>query len=274
MNDGNFVKDFLKNVGDLETNALTVSKSLLEDGKENVTLKLTRDRVMPERMESPARNHIFNDADSFVGYVTDEKTDNTIVFADIDDRTFYAVLDDHAEKGFERIIFQPLCHPQFAMLEGTLLYLELSIFDFARNLMRNRAIIADGPENTKQLAMMMQQITVSSSIKSCAGVGAKSVNGVMCTTEAKAGVDETQIDLPDTISICTPIYINTDAVRFDLDLTVTADRNGAVAVTIDSPEVAIRRYEIFEGILKRLKEIEGVLVTLGRPQTSEWEYNK
>lgn len=274
MDERNEVKDFLRNVDEFGCNALTVSKKVLENGKENVTLEMARRRIMPERMESPARKHIFHDADGFIKYIETVKTKNTIVFADVEQATIYMVIDDKAEKGFEIVLLMPPYHPEFTLLEETLIDQEdMNIFEFAKNIMRNRAAFLGSKEESKQLAMLMRQITVSSSIKVCSGVGPKSVNGIMCTTEAKAGTDETEIDLPDKITTNVPIYINTDSVFFDIDITITADRSGEVRVTTDCPELGVRKFEVFQKILNKIAETDG-LVVLGRPQTDSWRYNK
>jgi hypothetical protein len=277
--DQNTIQDFLKEVQEFGCNAINVSKKLLEDGKENVTLELIRKRVMPERMESPARAHVFYNAESFCSYLRDpmpyDKSERMIVFADIEQSVIYAVLNDEAEKGFEVITLQPPYHPEFKLLWQTLLDQDnIGIFEFARSMMRNRSILEGGPEKTMQLALLMQQITVSSNIKAYVGVGSRSVNGIMCTTEAKAGRDEAQIDLPDSIEVKVPIYIDTDPVSFGIDITITADRDGKVLVTTDNPEVQVRKYEVFNDILEYVKSKVGILVTLGRPDTKEWAYNK
>jgi len=270
----NDVKEFLQNVNELGSNALSVSKKLLEDGKEQVTLDLRRTRVMPERMESPPRAHVFHEVDGFLTYIDENRTPSTVIFADVPNTRISAILDDKAERGFEKITFEALHHPEFILLNKTLLDDTMDIMTFARNLMRNRNVLAGDPEKARQLAMMMRQITVSSKITACSGVGAKSVNGIMCTTEAKAGVAEDQIDLPDSVAVKVPIYIDTKPVQFDIDLTMTADRTGNVEVTTDSPELELRKFEVFQLIMEQVAAINGVLVTMGKPMTNEWAYNK
>jgi len=270
----NDVKDFLQNVSEMGSNALSVSRKMLEGGKEQVTLEMLRTKQMPERWESPARAHTFNEVEGFVDYVATNKTKNTIIFADVANTVIFAVLDDKAEHGFEQVRFEALYHPEFILLNSTLLDDKMDIMTFARNLMRNRNVLAGEPEKAKQLALMMRQITVSSKITAYSGVGARSVNGIMCTTDAKAGIAEDQIDLPDSIAVKVPIYINSDPVKFDIDLTITADRSGKVEITTDNPELEMRKYEVFQLILDRVRDFDGVLVTLGKPMTKEWAYNK
>jgi len=270
----NQLNDFLKNVEEFGCNALTVSKKILENGKEEVTLNLARKKIMPERMESPAREHVFHEVKGFLDYLTREKNPGMVIFAEVESSQIIAIIDEKAEKGFERIDLIPQYHPDFKLLRDTLLDTEMPIFLFAKNLMRNRNVLDAGTEKAKQLALLMRQITVSTKIKACAGVGAKSVNGIMCTTEAKAGLDESQIDLPDSIAVKLPIYLGMDPVCFDIDLTISAQKEGLVSVQTDCPELAIRKYEVFQKIIEQVREIEDVLVTLGRPNTRSWQYNK
>jgi len=270
----NDVKEFLENVSEMGSNALSVSRKMLADGKEQVTLDMRRTKIMPERMESPARSHVFNEVVGFVAYLAARWTKNMIIFADVPNTVIFAVLDDKAEHGFEQVRFEVLYHPEFILLAKTLLDSTMDMMTFARNLMRNRNVLAGDPEKAKQLSLMMRQITVSSKITACSGVGAKTINGIMCTTEAKAGVAEDQIDLPDSIAVKVPIYIDSDPVQFDIDLTITADRGGKVEITTDNPELEVRKYEVFQLIMGRVDESNDVIVTMGKPMTKEWVYNK
>lgn len=259
-----------------EYNTMDVVKKVLGDGKkENVTVTLGRKRIMPERMESPARAHVFHDADGFVSYVDANKTDNTLVLATVDDSRVFAVLDDRAEEGFERIYLIPAKDPRFVLLEKSLLQQRMSIESFAIAVMRNREIIQDTDKlSARDLALAMQQITVSEKIENCSGIGATSVNGVMCTSTVKAGQAEAKIDIPDILTVKVPIYLNTEAVEFDIDITVLNQR-GAVMAVVDSPQLEVRRFEVFENqILAPIKEMDDVDVSYGYPATEVWEYNK
>jgi len=267
------LKQFVEAVELGNVNALTIAKKLGEDGKE-VVINLEKKRVMPERMESPPRAHVFHDAAGFIGYLKTNKTNNTVVLADVDQVVVEAVLDDQASMGFETIALKPPYHPEFALLAKTLLDRTLSIEQFAIAVMRNRNVIAGGSESTRQLALSMSQITVSSKIEACVGAGKKSVNGVMCTTEVKSGVAEEQIELPDSITVLLPIYINTAAVSFDIDITVTAERGGNVQVTTDSPTLGVRKFEVFQEILSPIEKMDGVAVSYGVLKTAQWKYNQ
>jgi hypothetical protein len=105
------------------------------------------------------------------------------------------------------------------------------------------------------------------------GAGKKSVNGVMCETQVKAGTAEEKIEIPDSIRIKTPIWFETEAVEFDMDLTVIAAYRGEeVKVFVDAPELELRKAQVFKNVLDPIKKMDGVLVTMGQAHHTEWRY--
>lgn len=269
----NVLDQFVKAVGQNENNSINVVKKVLDDGKENVTINLQRTNVMPERMESPARAHIFHDAEGFIEYLKSNRTQKTLVLADIDNICVSAVLDDNAKNGFETIKLYPPLHPKFALLEETLLNKKMGIATFARAVMRNRAIIKDTASVTaKDLAMAMQQITVASETTQSVGIGKVAINGVVCKTEISAGTAEEKIELPNSFEVEVPIYLNTKSKRFGIDITISTSR-GEIIVDVDCPELEVKKFEVFEEILCPIKKLKDMCVTYGKPQTSNWKYN-
>jgi hypothetical protein len=259
----------------LTSNALTVSREVLEDGKEKVTVDLRRSKVMPERMESPARAHVFYDVGGFTNYVKENVEGSPLVLADVKAGCITAVLDDEAKKGFETITLHPAKFPAFEMLEE-MLGAQLPARRFAELLMRNRAILGADEAEGRQLALMMQQLTVASKITACTGTGRKAVNGVMCVTEVKSGAGEDLIELPDSIVARVPLYVNRPEVTFGIDLTVVATRHGEVEIAADAPEVEILKYQELQKMVEEVAEgIETVgLVSVGRVVTRDWQYNR
>lgn len=276
------VRSFLTEVAEGDCNILALSRKELTNGKDGVTCTMQRKRAMPERMESPARAHTFHDAAGFVAYLNginaaDPAKENMVVMADVECEEWEVVciLDENARNGFEVIRLRPAKHPVFVMLEETLLDVgTMSMARLALAVMRNRAVIVDTPQVTaKDLAMIMQQITVATETKACTGVGKHAVNGVMVVTEIKGGPVDELVELPDTITVKLPIYLNTEPVQFGLDLTIGIDRGEPVAV-IDAPELVVGKFEVFEEMIKPIKAMEGVFVSYGRIQTADWKYNK
>jgi len=269
----NVLDRFVKAVGENENNAINVAKKVLENGKEDVTINLQQTKVMPERIESPARAHIFHDAEGFIKYLKDNRTQTTLVLADIDNVRVCAVLDDKAKTGFETINLCPPLHPKFALLEETLLNKKMPITEFARAVMRNRAIIKDTAlMSAKDLAMAMQQITVASETTQSIGTGKIAVNGVVCKTKISAGTAEEKIELPDSFGVEVPIYLNTKDKQFGVDITVSTIR-GEIVVDVDCPELKVKKFEVFEEILDPIKQLKNVCVSYGKLQTVNWKYN-
>lgn len=273
----NDVADAIKEVAENEVNVISVAKMMLKGGKENVQVSLEHKKVMPERMESQARCHVFHDAEGFMAFLSANKTKHTFVFADVNGVVIYAVLDDKAKTGFETVSLRPPYHPEFSLLNDALLNKSLPIAFFAQGIMRNRKVIQDSPPNwdAKSLALAMQQLTVASAIVQAIGDGKTAVNGVMTTTTVMTGSPEAKehLDLPETIKVKVPIYLNTEAVEFDIDITVSS-KSGAVFAITDAPELEVKKYEVFETMLKDVKALEGVTVVYGWPSRADWKYNK
>lgn len=230
---------------------------------------------MPERMESPPRCHVFYDVAGFTDFLKANKTEKTLVLADVKSECISAVLDDKANEGFTKISLNPAKFPAFEMLEK-MLGNQMPVRRFAELLMRNRAILGEDEAEGKQLAMLMQQLTIATQIKACTGHGRKAVNGVMCTTDVRSGAGEELIELPDTIVARVPLYVNRPEVKFGIDLTVLADQSGRVEIVADAPEVEILKYQELQKIITEVGEAlgEDVQVSVGKLQTGAWEYNK
>jgi len=272
MND---VEESIKHVQKNEISVVSLAKELLKDGKEQIKVVLERNKIMPERMESPPREHIFHDVAGFGAFLAANKTNNTVVFADVNSVSIVAVLDDQAGRGFETVSLSPPYHPEFQLLDDSLLNKKMAIETFAQGVMRNRKIIKDTPAcDANSLAMAMQQLTVATGIVQAIGDGKTSVNGVMTTTSITTGGPEAKerLDLPDSITVEVPIYLKTEAVTFDIDLTIST-KSEAVIVVTDSPELELKKYEVFETMMEGIRKSKKITVVYGCPRESSWKYN-
>lgn len=269
------ISEILSQVARGQCNAITIARDMEGPGKASVAVNMKQERVMPERMESPARAHTFHTAEGFIEYVKAEKTERTLVLADITRACVNAILNDRAKHGFEGVSLEPALDPRFALLTKTLLHGNPTpIAEFALAVMRNRNVMAGHPAKAQQLAILMQQITVSSEITACSADLGIGLNGVLCKTSVKAGEGKTQVNIPSSIAVKLPIYLNTPEVEFDLDITLSATRNGEVIVSIDAPELELRKYEVFETILAKIRGVDGIAVAYGWCGVSGWQYNK
>jgi hypothetical protein len=274
----NTVKQFLETVERGQLNAVSVAERVLEDGTKSVRLELEQKRAMPERMESPARGHKFHDVAGFVQYIKANAGGKLLVLIDAKNRMVKAVLDESAKQGYEVILFNPPYHPRFELLRETLLGTH-EVAEFAMGVMRNREVIIGvdgqaGAANGRSLALLMKQITIASEVTAEEGVGNNAVNGVMVKTSVKAGDAKSKVDLPESIQVQVPIYLNTPQVRIDIQVTVKPLRAERVAIICDAPELPVIEHDLFDEILHEVRSLEGALVSYGSVQFTDWTYNK
>jgi hypothetical protein len=271
------LESFLKEVEAMSVNALTVTEKLLEDGSRARTIELAHRKVMPERMESPARAHVFHDAAGFAAYLAANRSEHLVVLIDTASLTAQAVLDDRAAKGFETIRFEPPNHPQYDLFEKCLLG-NFEVQEFAEGVMMCRDLIVgvdgDGAHAGRDLAMLMKQIRVANKVTAEHGVGNDCLNGVMIETKVTAGTASSSIALPQSITIRTPLFLNTVARQFELQVTVVPRSAERVLIRTSAPELPVLRHALFEEMLSAVKAIGGALVTYGQVQTAGWSYNK
>ncbi len=275
MSETDGLKKFLSEIEDGACNVLSVVKKTLPGGDGISTVKLERKRAMPERMESPKRAHIFHDADGFVKYLGRFQNENMRVFANLETCQIDCVLDESAKDGFEVVTLIPMEHPQFTLLDSTLIKpAVLTMKRLALNVMRNRAVIVDTQQQSaRDLAMIMQQITVSTKTKAHTGTGVHAINGFIVETNVKAGPVDELVELPDTIAVELPIYLNTEPKKFGIDITIGIEHNEPSAV-IDCPELITKKLEVFQEIVAPIKKMDGVFVAAGQRQTGAWLYNR
>lgn len=270
----NQVKEAIRVIKPGCENAIEVAKEMLADGKEKVTLVLKNQKTMPERMESCPRAHIFHDAAGFIAYLEKNVTPGMVVLADIDSHTVYAVLNDTSENGFETITLSPPQHPRFKLLREGLLAGAMDVAGFAKGILRNRAVIQPTDKLTVQdLALAMQQINIAGKTEQAIGVGKIATNGIMCETDVSGQLGKERVDIPDSIEVTLPIYLNCKEKTFGLDVTVMTER-GQVYILCDSPELELKKFETFEDILTPIKAMSGVIVSYGQPKHNAWDYNK
>ena len=268
------VNDPFRSLDEGEECLLEVARKLVGD-KEAVTFEVRQRKVQPEqpqclpRMESPARGHVFHDADSLAEYLHKYKTDDTVVLIDVSAETAQIILDEKAPKGFERLAFAPVMHPLFEPWAGLLNSKTVQLRSLADFLMQNRRAVRE--PDAKQLVHLLSQVMVSRSITLQKGFGRHSINGIVCEMDIAGQKQNEQVELPDSIQIETPLYIATRPVILEIDLTVDADDDN-VYVTCTSADLIERRVEAFEEMMATIKAIEGVTVGLGAPRHVDWKY--
>lgn len=268
------LKDFLEKVGEGQSNVLNVIRQMSPKG-EQAELVLTKKQVMPDRMESPPRCHAFYEVEGFVGYLEKNKTKDTIIMADVKSSVIVAILDEKNKFGFEMIYLRPTRTPEFTLL-SKMLDQEFPIERFASLAMRNRRVLGENEEAGRDFAMLMQQITISSKVTACIGSGSKSTNGLMCSTEVKAGVEgsSTTIDLPDSIKARVALFCGRPERTFDIDLTILASQQRANIVA-DAPELEVLFNEETSLMAAEVSDAlgEDIQTAAGQVLFGEWKYN-
>lgn len=254
------------------------------DGK-NVTLSIGHRQLQPERpnhplrAESPGRGHKFNEIDGFCAYIEKYMTANTVVLADMVNLTISAVLDDRAQQGVEVVSLQPIVHPTFKPW-NSIIDKELPVLDFATHCMKHRRTIShfDGRDVTsalpagKELAFLFSQIQANSTISMSAGQGKKSINGLIIKTEIQGKLHAEPVDIPDTLSILCPLFVGCDEAEIPIDVLVTCRNQKDVVVLCTAPSLLLAMTETFEYMVERVKQIQGVVASLGSVAYRDWDY--
>lgn len=271
----NVISEFLRNVQEGNENAIELAQTVLGDGTKTVKLNLARRTLQkelplsPSRAESPRRAHVFHDIVGFKDYLNKYKTENSVIFADVPAGQIAAVLNETAEKGFEIIILRPQVHPLFKPWVELTGSPAIPICDFATFVTANRRAVIG--TDVKQLILTLSQIRASKKITIQQGTGKRGINGVNCEFEIQGVVKNDTVELPDVITIDVPLYVATEEVKLEFDLTVGFGENNEVVVGITSADVKVKAIQAFEKMIEELTT-DGVIVTLGCPAHADWKY--
>ncbi len=272
------VNDFLDSLQDGNEHLVEVARKMTEgeDGKtkENITFALQKRVLQPEppkppvRAESPRRAHEFYSAESFVEYLKENKTTKTVVLANVDESKITAVLDEAAKTGFETIVFRPQIHPLFAPWHR-LLSDPVPVQGFALFLLQNKRTIAAPPP--EELTLLFSQIRASQKITMHKGVGKHSLNGLTCEINIVGKAENQEVEIPDLIELFVPLYIDTPSLTVEIDVLVTATDTD-VFVSCSSSDLKVKTVDAFEGMLRQVREIEGIVIGFGSVETEPWQY--
>jgi hypothetical protein len=281
------LSEFLRKVVQGEENVLEVSEEVLgpDEGdpgsgpKRSVTVAL-QNRLLqpepiraPERKESPARAHVFNEVDGFCAYINRYGGKNTVVLGYVTGEVIRAVLDDTSALGREIVNLSPDIHPLLEPWEKGL-GRDIPVREFAEFIILNRRQITD-PE-PKSLAMILSQIRLSKEIEVQSGRGLTAVNGVMIKSRIQ-GIDQSDwLELPETICIVVPIFVGTPPVRMEIDLMI-CEVDGEVIVRMASSDLKTKELEAFEAMVQDVKSkwiptAGAAVMGLGSVSYTEWQY--
>jgi hypothetical protein len=263
------LSEWLRDVGQNNERTVGFAQEVLdENGGKTVRVTFEDRLVTPERAESPPRAHMFHDVDGFAEYLAANKTEHTVVLADVAGRVVSAVLNDRAEKQFEIVTYKPQVHPLFApWMEqiGTTCRLE----QFTQFLMANRRVVIE-PKG-KELVYTLSQIRASDEITIRKGFGQGAVNGIMCKTTIQSETKAEAVDVPEILRLRMPLFVGTEEIEFEVDLMMLTAKS-EIFVELTSAELAERMLDVFERQLGEIDKIDGIITTLGRTAYSRWDY--
>lgn len=239
-------------------------KTVLDITPGNVAFKLVKE---PKPLAiSPPRQHRFQAADGFVAYLKKYGGENTVVLCDALTGVCRAVLDEKAATGYEVVTFTPQLHPTFAAWHQ-IIGVKRNVMELATFVQAQRRSLTNGTE----LAAALRQIKASTKIELQQGQGNGATNGIMITTKVQGKEGNKDIDLPESITITTPMFV--DSVRasvLDLDLTIEGYGDGkGVAATVTAPGLDVLR---FEELKEYAKKFDGFTFAFGSDNHGAWKF--
>ncbi len=261
------VNGFLEQLARTHNNTVEVAKRLL-DGTEHVEVTFKQEVVQPILAESPPRAHVFWSVDGFIEYLQKYATDDLVVLADPTAGAMQAVLNEMALNGFEVVSFEPLYHPLFGPWSDWIGGEPRDIKAFAKFVLGQRHVIVE--PDPRMLAMMLSQIRVSKKVEAAAGFGAESTNGVMIETKIKGQVQNTVVDLPETISIECPVFMDCEPARMEVSLVI--EDAGGVLVQLISSDVEREKVAATHRVLDKVSSTLAAVVSLGTVEHGQWSY--
>ncbi len=275
-----------------EETAFDVADMVLgKDGDKPVpcrVVKISRRELQPEqpfppdRKESPKRSHTFQDAEGMAIYlkkygVAHDEDDgkeysDVLVLADATSMTIQAVLDETAETGFEVLTCKPVLHPVFEPWEKILGH-PIPIRAFAAFVMEHRRAVVGSDAEVRELVMTLRQVHASIQTEISQGIGNGATNGMMVTLKIEGKDKRSPVELPDTIKINVPIFINTVPLEIEIDLIAMANTDEGVLVTASAAMVLEAKTKAFAQMVNIIEQaVPDSIVTFGTVDHEKWEY--
>jgi hypothetical protein len=260
------IKKFIENATRGIDNVVDVIRETGEDGKEQTRVVLTQNVQTPVRMESPRRQHSFQDIQGLITYLKTYGSASSVILADAGSFTMSIVLNENAVNGFETLRFVPIIHPLIEpWIDVTTQWLPID--DFAQFIITNRRIV----ENGRSLSMLFSQVRASIKTEVQKGFGKKSINGVMTTIEVNSTQQTEPVELPEVIKVKCPIYSGTAEMEIEFDLVINGTPEG-VMVLIGDSDYQVKKVQSFESFVKQVKDA-GFMASLGVVSNdNRWSY--
>jgi len=255
----NALETLLRNIEEGHESVLDITRATDADGKPLTTVELRRRAIQPELKPeprlaiSPPRAHTFLTAYAFTRYLEKYGSpENTVVLLDPVGKIGHGVLDELTERGREVVRLQPTYNPGFAPWAALIDAGRVEITQFCEFLMANRRVVTD-PDG-KTLALLLSQVRISHGITIHRGRGARAINGLVCETTIAGEKQEETVELPDSLTLETPIFLGTDTQKIEVDLTLSATRDGDVSVLVSSADLALATLKTFDAMADAIGE--------------------
>jgi hypothetical protein len=258
---------------DAEANRKTVFEVVenLEKGGKRLEVSFIDQKPVPvEPVPSPAkkRAHEFNDIEGLGAYLQKYGTDATVVLGDVNALEARVSLSEwEGDGGHEVLTYKPVFHPAFAtwmQIVGR----TIPVLDFASFVMANRRFVEGG----RSLALLFSQMRASKQIEIAQGKGKKAINGVMVTIEISGTRTEEFQELPETLAINVPVFLQSETSRVELDLLVS-EKNNEIYVSVSASDVDVVKANQFIADIKSLAAmLPKVNCTFGKIGFKEGEF--
>lgn len=252
-----------------------------EKGEGRSVIEVSRRALQPE--QAPAkrldrtgrRAHTFHSAPGFIDYVKRYGCAGSVVFADQPGGRMFAVLDDTRKEGnCEVVQLVPAHHPRWVpWLETLNERMEMGeLVEFLRH--NRRAVVSP---NGRELLFTLAQVRAATSIELHSGVGNGATNGIVVTTKV-TGAQSSLLELPDSITVRTPVFVDQPERDIELDLVIGASRDGSevfgqfASADIKEAEIeafAAIRAEVWSALAKP-ENGDGVVLASGAPNWNAW----
>lgn len=219
------------------------------------------------------RSHTFGSVDGMLRYLERYKTKHTVIFADPSSMEMTVVVDESTEKVQEILSMCPLVHPlwlPWVDVCGATLELR-ALVDFLRS--NRRAIIRpDG----RELVLALSQIKSSTEIELHEGRGNGSINGVLIKSKIQGNQGASTVDLPDSITVESPIFIDEPKHEVEIDLTLDSkirDGKPTVFAALNSADLKSGELSLFESMCERVHKFatdNEIVFSFGESQYRDW----
>lgn len=246
-----------------------------EDGK-RLEVRLTKEP--PTRQETPPRAHAFHDAEGLAEYLRRYGSAATTVYLDAPNGKAAVVLDEESDNGAEVLTLAPQVHPRWRPWKEIAERGDVPLEEFVDFLRDHRKSVKQ-PES-RGLVLSISQIKASTEVTLHRGQGNKALNGLLIKTRITGGTgagSEDVVDLPERITVSTPIYVGDHPRDVELDVILDGSADGrSVTVRIasaDAKEAEIEAFERIEHALREAAKEKGYAVVAGAPSFGRWAYN-